>query len=344
MTELENRVIDSTLLDLVQEEIPLVPRPYAELARRLDVAEELVLDRLSALHRGSSAPIRQIGAIFDSQALGYDSTLVAAKVPEGQLAVAAAIIGRHPGVSHNYRREGEYNLWYTLAVPPESRLGLARTVEILHRQSGADSMRMLPTLKMYKIGVKLDLGSGRSSLSPAAARRAVVQMELTPHARRMVRALQRDLAIVSEPFAWPAADAGVGVQELLATAELFRRRGIMRRFSAVLRHRELGFDANAMGVWVVPPEKQDAFGAAAAAFPEVSHCYLRPTYTDWPYSIFTMIHARNPAQAEAVLSAISAATGVTQYKVLYSSREYKKVRVKYFEPDIPEWEEAAIGH
>jgi DNA-binding Lrp family transcriptional regulator len=300
-----------------------------------------VLERLRSLHYGPTAPIRQIGAIFESKSLGYESTLVAAKIPESQLAAAATIINRHPGVSHNYRRDHEYNLWYTLAVPPDSKLGLAKTVEILHRQSEAISMRMLPTLKMYKIGVKLNLSGHAQSASSVPARRHIEPMHLTEQSRRLIRVLQRDLPIVSQPFAALAAEGTVGEEELIATAKLFRRLGIMRRFSAVLRHRELGFDANAMGVWIVPPDKHDAFGSAAAAFPEVSHCYLRPTYTDWPYSIFTMIHAKGRDEAASVLSAISAATGITEYSSLYSTREYKKVRVRYFEPDIPAWEEAA---
>ncbi|HUB27424.1 MAG TPA: hypothetical protein VL992_18505 [Tepidisphaeraceae bacterium] len=334
---LERASLDADLLELVQEEVPLVWRPFEQIARRLEVSERLVLDRLRVLHDGASAPIRQIGAIFESKALGYQSTLVAAKVPGSGLAAAAQAISAHPGVSHNYRRDHEYNLWFTLAVPPDSRLGLDRTIEVLQRQSDAAEMRILPTLKMYKIGVKLNLGGTRTS--PAAStHRCSAPASLTEHDRAMVRLLQRDLPIISEPFAPLAARASISMTEFLAAANLLRRRGVMRRFSAVLRHRELGFDANAMGVWNVPPDKQDAFGQAAALFPEVSHCYLRPSFPDWPYTIFTMIHGRERAQTQSVLAAISAATGVTDYAALFSTHEFKKVRVRYFEPDIAEWE------
>jgi DNA-binding Lrp family transcriptional regulator len=135
----------------------------------------------------------------------------------------------------------------------------------------------------------------------------------------------------------------VSVDELLASAAEFRQRGIMRRFSAVLRHRELGFDANAMGVWIVPPNRQDAFGEIAAAFPQVSHCYLRPSYEDWPYNIYTMIHARRRADGSAILKAIASATGIEQYTALYSTHEYKKVRIQYFHSDIEEWEQMAAA-
>jgi DNA-binding Lrp family transcriptional regulator len=114
----------------------------------------------------------------------------------------------------------------------------------------------------------------------------------------------------------------------------------MRRFSAVLRHRAIGVSANAMGVWVVPPAQCDALGHLAAQLPAVSHCYQRPTYPDWPYSIFTMVHGQTRAACEATLAAISRASGVTDYAALYSVREYKKVRIRYFEADIEEWESA----
>ena len=344
MLRLPPTALDAMLLDLVQEEIPLCKRPYAELARRLGSKESIVLDRLAALHDGPTAPIRQLGAIFDSKALGYQSTLVAAKVPEDKLAAAAAVINRHPGVSHNYRRDHAYNLWYTLAVPPDSRIGLDRTVEILRNQSGATEMRMLPTLKMYKIGVKLNLQTPaahppRSAAIPTPRPTSVAINEIS---RKMIRALQQDLPIIPEPFAAEAASQNVDVDELLVAAAQFREHGVMRRFSAVLRHRELGFDANAMGVWIVPPARQDAFGSAAAQFPEVSHCYLRPSYPDFPYNIFTMIHAQDRQQAQAIVQSISDATGVKYFALLYSTEEYKKVRIRYFEPDIPAWESAAL--
>jgi siroheme decarboxylase len=110
----------------------------------------------------------------------------------------------------------------------------------------------------------------------------------------------------------------------------------------VLRHRQAGFGANAMGAWVVPPEARETFGTTAASFSAVSHCYERPTYQDWPYSIFTMVHGQSREDCEQVLKAISVATGVTEYAALYSSQEYKKVRVKYFTGDIEAWEAEAM--
>ncbi|HVT80041.1 MAG TPA: Lrp/AsnC family transcriptional regulator [Phycisphaerae bacterium] len=335
---------DAGLLNLLQTQIPLVPRPFAALAQRLDASEEEVLARVRHL-RAPAPPakpiIRQISAIFDSGSLGYRTTLVAAKIPDDQLDAAAAIINRHPGVSHNYRRNHAFNLWYTLAVPPDSALGLEKTLDVLHRQSGSLSTRMLPTLRLFKIGVKFDLsseGDVTARNTDQGIREKPAAAALTEQDRGMIRVLQQDLPLVEEPFTAWAAQAGVSVESLLARAQEFLDRKLMRRFSAVLKHREAGISANAMGVWEVPAEQHEAFGKIAASFSAVSHCYLRSTWEDWPYSIFTMVHAPTREQCETVLAAISKETGVTRYGALYSSTEYKKVRVKYFTPEIGEWE------
>jgi siroheme decarboxylase len=135
---LEINGLDQALLNALQTEVPLVRRPFAAIAERAGngISEIDALARVADLKTGSRKIIRQISAIFDSKSLGYQSTLVAARVEEAQLEKAAEVINRHPGVSHNYRRNHAFNLWYTLAVPPDSPLGLEKTLEILHRQSG----------------------------------------------------------------------------------------------------------------------------------------------------------------------------------------------------------------
>jgi len=340
---------DRPLLDVLQTQIPLVPRPFENIAQQIGCTEDQVIERLKAL-RHPPAPerpvIRQISAIFDSKSLGYQTTLVAAKIDEARLDEAAAIINKHPGVSHNYRRNHAFNLWYTLAVPPDSTLGLEKTLALLHRQSGAVSTRMLPTLRLFKIGVKFDL-SGEAAEIDAKSETGFIPATsetpatICPEARALIRVLQQDLPLVREPFALWADQAGVRVSQLLNKAQDFLDRKLMRRFAAVLKHREAGISANAMGVWVVPAEKQEAFGRLAAGFAAVSHCYLRSSYADWPYTIFTMVHAQTHEQCETVLKKISEESGITEYSALYSSVEYKKVRVKYFTPEIDDWEKSA---
>jgi DNA-binding Lrp family transcriptional regulator len=338
--------IDRRILDLLQAQVELVERPFAGVAARAGVDEAEVLRRVREMKAGARRVIRQISAIFDSNALGYRSSLVAAKVDPAHLDEAAAEIGRHPGVSHNYRREHEFNLWYTLAVPPDSRLGLEGTIDVLHHRSGAISTRVLPTLKRYKIGVRLNLSGGDDDAPRPSGHWHNDGAEipgLTESDKQIIRIAQQDVPIIERPFDEWARQAGVGVAELLGAIARFAEQGRMRRFAAVLRHREVGFTANGMGTWVVPEEQAEAFGVKAAEFAEVSHCYLRPTYPDWPYNIFTMVHAPTPAACEAVLRRISEATGVRGYACLYSTHEYKKVRVQYFTPDVEVWERQAAA-
>lgn len=331
-------VTDSRLLQVIQEAIPLARRPFARIGEQIGWSEQQVMDRLQQLKTKPNKVIRQISAIFDSGSLGYKSTLVAAKIDPARLEQAAAIINQHPGVSHNYERQHDYNLWYTLAVPPDSQLGLERTVDTLHKQSGAVATRMLPTLKLFKIGVKFDMGG--ESLPTVAKTEAptLPPRPLVLADKRIIRVLQRDLPIIPEPFdAW-AAEAGVPVDQLLSLAAEYQQRKWMRRFSAVLHHRAAGFTANAMGVWAVPADQHEGFGKLAAGFDAVSHCYLRPSYEDWPYCIFTMVHGTSREACEAVLADISRVSGITNYRALYSTREFKKIRVQYFLDDIPQWE------
>lgn len=337
---------ETKLLNVVQEEVPLSARPFATIAERVGLSEDEALDLLRQLRGGERPIIRQISAIFDTKALGYQTSLVAASVPEERLDAAAAMISAHPGVSHNYKRENRYNLWYTLAVPPDSKLGLEGTIDILHRESGATQTRLMPTLKLYKIGVKLNLGGedvAARSDRPAfneEDRDIATTLEITDVDKRMISVLQQDLPIEARPYdAW-AKQAGVSVEELLDAAKRYQTQKRMRRFSAVLHHREAGFMSNGMGVWIVEPARQEEFGRTAASFSAVSHCYLRPTYPDWPYSMFTMVHAKSKEGCNEVMEAISKATNVTEYAALYSTKEYKKVRVKYFTKEAEQWEQA----
>jgi len=326
---------DKKLLSQLQRDIPIVERPWTLFG----LPEDETLRRVQALK--ASGVIRQISAIFDTRSLGYQSALVAVQCDPQREETVAAVINRHPGVSHNYARNHAYNLWFTLAVSPQSRLGLEGAVERLRRQTGVSQMRLLPALRLFKIGVELDVeGAGADKLQPAyseAQRREPTP--LTPREIEFVRVMQRDLPLVPEPF----AATGFPMRELQQTALAMRASGRMRRLSAVLRHRQAGFGANVMGVWDArhcSEEEIQRLGERMAAFRAVSHCYLRPTYPDWPFNLFTMIHGRAIADCEAVLAEISRQTGLTRFAALYSTREYKKTRVEYFTEAESLWEQS----
>ncbi|HYY70889.1 MAG TPA: hypothetical protein VE595_00635 [Nitrososphaeraceae archaeon] len=209
--------------------------------------------------------------------------------------------------------------------------------EILHKMSSLEGVikyRLLPTLKMYKIGVKLDMvNEDPSDPKPTEAIKELnpKKSELTDQDKEFIRELQKDIEIIPEPFKKSAEKLGITLHELFEKAKEFEENGIMRRFAAILRHRDAGFTANGMIVWRVPEEIVDKVGYKLAAFPQVSHCYRRPTYPDWKFNIFSMIHARSINSAEKIAEEISNTIKISDYKILFSSREFKKERVKYFE-------------
>jgi len=318
--------VDRRLLDLLQSEFPLVAQPFAVLAQRLGISEEELLDRARALRE--SGVLRHLSAIFDVYRVGYRSTLVAFSVPEERLNQAAAAVSAHPGVSHNYGREHEYNLWFVLAVPRSG--DLEGEVTLLAEKTGAVRYHILPALELYKIDVEFDMVNGEGNKGQRSQGRKARRRDLTADEVEMVRALQEDLLLVSRPFAAAATALGMSEDELVARAEALREEGIMRRFAAVLRHRIAGFAANGMTCWIVPKERLEEVAAKFASYPQVSHCYRRPTFDDWPYNVFTMIHAQTREKCEETVRKIAADAGVHDYAILYSHTEYKKERVKYY--------------
>jgi DNA-binding Lrp family transcriptional regulator len=338
---------DRELLNALQWDFPLDAQPFAVLAERLGTTEDDVLERVARAK--AVGVLRQLSAIFDTRALGYSSALVAAKVDPDRIDEAAEIISRHPGVSHNYKRNHAYNLWYTLAVPPGEDFDAH--LDALHRESGSLVTRKLPTLKLYKIGVKLDMTGETAANAKAEVlahekpeRRPDMEApDLSPLEVATIGVVQEDLPLVSHPFAVQAGQLGCTEEELLGVLRSFQARKLMRRFAAVMNHRSAGFKANAMGVWAVPEERLEAIGPQMAGFAAVSHCYRRPTYEDWPYTVFTMVHGRSARECEATIEAISDETGVDEYALLWSVKEYKKVRVRYFTPEWDEWSAEHLG-
>ena len=287
--------------------------------------------------------IREVTPIFDTRAFGYGSMLVAAKVDPAFPHRAAKFINTHPGVTHNYLRDHDFNLWFTIAVEPDSKLGLDGTLDVIAARTGAESIRQLPTLKLFKIRMDLEMEGGTDALSTAGE--AVEPMELEPielprRGHREVRATQ-------------GADAG------RPRALRARRRAARRRRRRLSRPPRL-----AAGPRRAAPRRRDPLppprrllrerhgrlggprrprssrpGKRMAAFRGISHCYQRPTYSDWPYSVFTMAHGRSKEECDAILDAIADDDGIEQRATLYSSTEFKKVRMLYFTDEFTGWEQ-----
>jgi DNA-binding Lrp family transcriptional regulator len=336
--------LDKRLLNLMQGSFPIAPRPYQHVAAQAGITEDEVIERVQRLLE--QRIIRQVTPIFDTRALGYSSMLVAAKVDPDNPWRAAKVINEHPGVSHNYLRNHDFNIWFTIATEPDSPLGLDRTLEVLGEIAGADSIRQLPTLKLFKIRMDLEMEGGTDALAKAVEVAPPAETERQPydeHDIAVIRTLQGDLPVIPEPFAPAAEQLGIGQDELLDHLERMQERRLLRRVAAILFHRRAGFSANGMGVWKVPDERIMELGPQMAAYRGISHCYQRPTYKDWPYSIFTMAHGRSKDECDAILDSIADSTGIDQRSTLYSSTEFKKIRLLYFTEDYRDWERKYAG-
>ncbi len=321
--------LDKEILNEIQWTFPLVTRPFDAIAKKFDTTPEIVKERLNNLKKVGI--LRQLSAIFDTRKLGYTSSLVAMEIEHDKLEHVASQINRHPGVSHNYEREHQFNLWFTLAVPPGS--DLKAEIDKFNVLKGIKKVRMLPTLQLFKIGVKLDMvDEKKHEIAPTEEKKEIknVKFEPTEQDKDFIRELQKNMEIIDEPFVKAANNLGLTENELFEKMKHYEDNGVMRRFAAILRHRQVGFTANGMIVWKVPEDRISEVGEKLGSFPQVSHCYERPTYSDWPYNVFSMIHCKTQDEANDMAKTIQDLINVDDYRILFSTREFKKTRVEYF--------------
>ncbi len=330
--------MDKEILNEIQWTFPLVSQPYHEIAKKFDVSVEDIKKRLTNLKK--IGILRQLSAIFDTRRLGYKSSLVAMKIDPDKLDYVAQQINRHPGVSHNYERNHEFNLWFTLAVPPG--LDLKTEVDKFSKLAGIQKIRLLPTIKLFKIGVKLEMVDDKKlEVKPTEEKKKIQNVKFVPteEDKKFIRELQKDLEIVDKPFLNATQKLGLTEEQIFEKLRYYENIGVMRRFAAILRHRDVGFTANGMIVWEVPDERITEVGEKLGAFPQVSHCYQRPVYKDWPYSVFSMIHCKSIDEAKNMAKEIQKEIQVDDYKILFSAREFKKTRVEYFVEHVFKLEE-----
>ncbi|MEC8857475.1 MAG: AsnC family transcriptional regulator, partial [Chloroflexota bacterium] len=249
-------ITDRKLLNKIQGPFPMVDQPFQQLGEEVGISEQEVLKRLTELKRTNV--LRQISAIFDTRRLGFKTTLVAMAYEPEQLHEAAVEINKHPGVSHNYAREGSYyNLWFTLAVPPEH--DLEATAGYMARSTNALEQRIMPTKRFFKIGVNFDMvkkkgssfnfspdnvtkeqSGGESATNKEEADSWNKAVPVTEAEKDAIRGMQEDLELIPRPYDQIAQQLGISTDELFAMAKDFQDRRIMRRYSAVLHHRRSG--------------------------------------------------------------------------------------------------------
>jgi DNA-binding Lrp family transcriptional regulator len=293
------------LIRTIQAGVPFTPRPFEQIGAELGMDESEVLAGLRAL--SEQKVLREISAVLEGAALGYDSALVAGIVPPDEIERVAEIVSAHPTVTHNYLRNHAYNLWFTLATPRE--MSLEKTLDILARESGVSGFHPLRRTHTFKIGVNFDPETRKNASSVALAP-TVEPLHVGPQEARLFRTLQIPLRHLG---------------------------GAIRRYVGTLRHRKIGVRANGMVVWRVPDDELAAVGQRLANAPEVSHCYARNAIQGFPYTLYSMVHGPDRESCHKVATRLADATGFDDYAVLFSEKEFKKTRLRYFLPELDEW-------
>ena len=316
LSDLEKRV-----LDVVQQDIPLVNRPFRNMSDKAGTDEESFLQCVQSLFDRDL--IRDISAIYNARGLGYQSTLVAVSTASPDKTANA--ISRYPGVSHNYYREHHFNVWFTLTIPEERDLD--EVIRQILKDENYDSFRILPSIKTYKIGVNFRFSGEKKKKTINNYSSRIDSVDIN---RDLIRKMQTPFPLVPEPWSEIADALGKSEEELFREIDILKKAKVIKRISGVIRHRKTGFGANGMACFQLSEDNIDSAGEKAARYSAVSHCYRRPVFPDWPYSLFAMTHGAAEEECENTAAEIATEIDAEKTLVLYSTKEYKKERVKYF--------------
>ncbi|HMW16549.1 MAG TPA: Lrp/AsnC family transcriptional regulator [Accumulibacter sp.] len=324
---MSEQTLDFQLLNDFQRDFPLLPAPFAEIACRLGVPERVVLNLLDALRR--EGKIARVGAVFAPKRIGA-SMLVAIAVPPERLAEVAAIVNRFPEVNHNYEREHAYNLWFVVTAGSEGRL--QATLDAIEHETGLPLL-LLPLLHEFHIDLGFALDGRITAPKTLAKRRAFVPPQpLDELERRLVVVLQEGLPLFIRPFAVLASRVGCDENDVIERIRRWCAEGIIKRFGVIVRHRELGYTANAMLVQDIPDERVAEIGEQLAGENGVTLCYQRPrVLPQWPYNLFCMIHGQARAEVEAKIAALRCRLQLDDFAhaILFSLTRFKQNGARY---------------
>jgi DNA-binding Lrp family transcriptional regulator len=321
---------DLELLNRFQRDFPLTTHPFRVIAEQLGWSETEVLAALRRLQE--EGKVSRVGAVFAARRLGV-STLAALAAPPARLEAVAQRVNDYPEVNHNYQREHGFNLWFVLTAATAARLQ-AVLAEIRERTDLP--LLDLPLLEAFHIDLGFDLrGGGRQSpAATAPAADSSVTVELDESDRALLATLQPGLPLVSRPYRALAQSLGLSEQSILERLRHWLERGLIKRLGVIVRHRALGYRANAMVVWDVPDAEVGAVGWALAAESGINLCYRRPRRLPcWPYNLFCMMHGRQREQVLERIEQLRVARNLTPYPytVLFSARCFRQ-RGAYYLP------------
>ena len=317
--------VDRRILSVLQRDFPLVSEPYREISNGLSISDVEVMDRIRRLRE--CGLVRQISPVIDARRLGYQSTLVASKVPEASIGQAEAVLKSNDGISHAYVRNHEFNIWFTLSLKPD--LDANAEVERLGNEMRASSIFSLPVIRLFKIGAFFGAEGDGDSPSNGQQKTLSSMAELSEADKKIINVFQQDLPLARSPFDRMSSEAGMTTDLFLARCRSLKDRGVMRRYGASVNHRTAGFEGNGMACWNVPSQMVESVGRRLSALESVSHCYERRTNELWQYNVFAMFHGATAGACKVEVDGASRDMGLDDYAVLFSTREIKKMRIEY---------------
>jgi len=310
--------IDKRLLDGWQRDFPLVSRPFAVIGQALGLTDTEVIARLN--HLVASGAVTRVGATVRPNTIAA-STLAAIAVPPERIDEVAAIISAEQGVNHSYLREHNWNLWFVATAPDAD--SLQSTLTRIKTRSGLRVLD-LPLLQAFNIDLGFNLTAPQTTKPDCGLLKTLTLSETD---RRIMQVLSKGLPLVPQPFAALANDLAQTEADLIARIQTLSDAGYLTRIGVIVRHRALGWSSNAMVVWQVPVDRVGAAGEQLAVLPGITLCYQRKIAPDvWPYTLYSMIHARSRAQALEVLTrakALPSLKGIP-HEALFSTHCFKQ--------------------
>lgn len=314
--------IDNSLLNDWQRDLPILPCPFAEIAKAMGITEDLVLQRLAALKAASF--IARVGGVVRPNTIGA-STLAAMSVPDLEVDEVASILSAEPGANHVYLRENDWNLWFV--VTGADRAAVNDVLTRVETKTGRTCLD-LRLEKPYHIDLGFTL-DGRQTDRHTSARHDdwSDKYSARPGDRQLVQVLTQGIPLVSRPFRAMAQTLHRSEDDIIERIGELADLGILPRLGVIVRHRALGWRSNAMVVWDVDAKDIDRAGAALAALPGINLCYRRTRYSaEWPFNLYCMVHAKSRQEAIEVLNAASQAAGLGNCpsQILFSQRCFKQ--------------------
>jgi siroheme decarboxylase len=326
-------IVDRELLQWLQNEFPITKRPWKAGAKALAIPEKEILTRVQRL--STEGVIRNLRTFVNAQRLGFgSSTLVAMMVPEEDIDRIVPIINEYPQVTHNYRREHAFNIWFTITARNEPEL--QRTFEEIKRRTGVldPDILDLHTIRVYKVDVRFQFTKegGFTYKSQEQAIQGFPLMDKIDHT--LIRITQEGIPLVRDPFLVIANGSAICQDEVIQRLQYLYKMGIIKRIGISVNQRKLGILANALVAWKIPPGSTEVAGKKLASSHEVTHCYERRIFVGkWEYNFFTVLHGYNHESVENLVQKLSDDLGIRDYVILFSTEQFKRTSIIHQVPE-----------